>query len=242
MEMSDFAEGDEGEEEEEEEEEEDDDGSGPGFGDRIDEALDSTDAVMIASLLEEAKSAGFFHPGMPVLQAKLEELRAQAPPSPKPAVLKLEGVAPALPEGVPPVSAAGQEPEDLPAIDYPPLGLKDITEGCILRVVASSLPLFMDASSSEKACDLMRNEVIKVVVVEESVKDIHFQGLRGWCSLSSADESTNLLTLVSPPEPGSQEDVKGSSIYRVVQVGFSPPFLRFSIGKCRNCPFFRAFY
>ena len=27
-----------------------------------------------------------------------------------------------------------------------------------------------------------------------------------------------------------------------VQVGFSPLFLRFSIGKCRDCPFFRAFY
>ena len=25
-------------------------------------------------------------------------------------------------------------------------------------------------------------------------------------------------------------------------VVFSPLFLRFSIGKCRNCPFFRAFY
>ena len=27
----------------------------------------------------------------------------------------------------------------------------------------------------------------------------------------------------------------------ISQVGFSPLFLRFSIGKCRNCPFFRAF-
>ena len=27
-----------------------------------------------------------------------------------------------------------------------------------------------------------------------------------------------------------------------IQVGFPPLFLRFSIGKCRNCPFFRAFY
>jgi len=26
-----------------------------------------------------------------------------------------------------------------------------------------------------------------------------------------------------------------------IQVGFYPPFLRSSIGKCRNCPFFRAF-
>ena len=26
------------------------------------------------------------------------------------------------------------------------------------------------------------------------------------------------------------------------QVGFPPLFLRFSGGKCRNCPFFRAFY
>jgi len=26
------------------------------------------------------------------------------------------------------------------------------------------------------------------------------------------------------------------------EVGFSPLFLRFSVGKCRKCPFFRAFY
>ena len=27
-----------------------------------------------------------------------------------------------------------------------------------------------------------------------------------------------------------------------VEVGFSPLFLRFAIGKCRDCPLFRAFY
>ena len=38
---------------------------------------------------------------------------------------------------------------------------------------------------------------------------------------------------------GGKED--GKMNLDLVEVGFSPLFLRFSIGKCRNCPFFRAF-
>ena len=45
----------------------------------------------------------------------------------------------------------------------------------------------------------------------------------------------------SDDEDDSEETRARREAHRRAKVGFSPLFLRFSIGKCRKCPFFRAF-
>ena len=60
-----------------------------------------------------------------------------------------------------------------------------------------------------------------------------------FASLTAEDAAAFMKLSATQRERAGQ--LSQAELDMAIQVGFSPLFLQFSIGKCRNCPFFRAF-